>query len=131
MNFTHIFNVPLHDCDPAGVMFYGHLFRHAHDAYEAFMADRGMPLQEIFAAGKYKYPLVHAEADYRAPMPHGERIEARLSVERVGTTAFTLQVVFYAADGSEAATATTVHACIDAAWKKAALPDGLRALLTA
>jgi hypothetical protein len=48
--FRYDFRVALHDIDAAGIMFYGHLFRHAHDAYEAFMGAIGFPLERIIAA---------------------------------------------------------------------------------
>ena len=41
--FFYRFTVRLHDIDAAGVMFFGHLFRHAHDAYESVMANLGQP----------------------------------------------------------------------------------------
>lgn len=31
-------------------MFYGHLFRHAHDAYECFMGEIGWPLDRLIRA---------------------------------------------------------------------------------
>jgi len=35
--FEYRFTVQLHDTDAAGRLFFAHLFRHAHDAYEALM----------------------------------------------------------------------------------------------
>jgi len=76
----HRFEVHLHDTDAAGVMFYGHLFRHAHDAYEAFMAELGFPLARLIRAAQWHLPLVHAEADYEGAMCHGDHILVDVSV---------------------------------------------------
>ena len=39
--YNYHFTTSLHDIDAAGVLFFAHLYRHAHDAYEAFMSDIG------------------------------------------------------------------------------------------
>ncbi|MFM1892805.1 MAG: hypothetical protein RLZ44_1882 [Pseudomonadota bacterium] len=125
--YQHEFVVALHDIDAAGVMFFAHLFRHAHDAYEAFMAELGLPLSEVIRQRRWLLPLVHAEADYRAPLRHGERIEVRLAVEDLGTSAFTLGYRFQDAAGNVRATAKTVHVHLAADGKGSApLPQELR-----
>lgn len=103
------FRVALHDIDAAGILFYGHLFRHAHDAYEAFMAGIGFPLAEIIRAGDPLLPLVHAEADYLLPLRHGEAIQVELGVLRLGFAAFTLGYRFRDDQGQLRARARTVH----------------------
>jgi 1,4-dihydroxy-2-naphthoyl-CoA hydrolase len=107
--FSYSFSVPLHDIDAAGIMFYGHLFRHAHDAYEAFMRTIGFPLDHIVREADPLLPLVHAEADYRAPLRHGEVIRVELCVARLGPRSFTLDYRFIDGDGQMRASARTVH----------------------
>ena len=107
--YRYSFRVALHDIDAAGVLFYGHLFRHAHDAYEAFMASIGFPLVEIIRAGDPLLPLVHAEADYLLPLRHGEAIQVELGVVRLGDAAFTLGYRFRDDQGQLRAWARTVH----------------------
>ena len=80
--FRHPLQVRLHAIDAAGVMFFAHLFRYAHDAYEAYMARIGLPLPEVIQRRHWLLPLVHAEADYRAPMRHGERLEVAVRIAR-------------------------------------------------
>jgi len=110
--FTHRFTVRLHDTDAAGVMFYGHLFRHAHDAYEAFMTELGLPLAQMVGAAQWHLPLVHAEADYEGAMRHGDEISIDLDVAHIGRSAFTLAYRFAGRDRRRLATARTVHACV-------------------
>ncbi len=124
------FTVRLHDTDAAGVMFFGHLFRHAHDAYEAFMADLGFPLDGLIRAQRWQLPLVHAEADYSAPMRHGDMVNVAVSVAEIGRSAFTLTYDFRGSEGRRCAAARTVHVCISAAaGGKCPLPPALRAAL--
>lgn len=107
--FRYNFTVPMHDIDAAGVMFYGHLFRHAHDAYEAFMAAVGIPLDRIIRDGGPMLPLAHAEADYRTPLRHGDGVAIDLCIAGVGRSSFTLAYRFLDAEGHVRATARTVH----------------------
>jgi len=106
------FTVALHDTDAAGVLFFAHLFRHAHDAYEALMAAIGWPLPGLIRAGEVALPLVHAEADYMRPMHHGDRVEVQVQVRHIGRASFRVDYRFLDAAGDLAATAGTVHACI-------------------
>jgi len=124
--FTSGFIVALHDTDAAGVLFFAHLFRHAHDAYEAFMAEIGWPLPALIRDGELALPLVHAEADYLRPMRHGARVAIEVQVRRVGRTSFQIGYCFTDAAGEPAATARTVHACIRLAdGRPEPLPAGL------
>jgi 1,4-dihydroxy-2-naphthoyl-CoA hydrolase len=126
---AYSFRVRLHDIDAAGVMFFGHLFRHAHDAYESFMAGLGWPLADLIQTG-VRLPLVHAEADYRQPLRHGEEIRVELACEDLGLSSFTIGYRFCDAQGGLRATARTVHVHLgpDSAGK-APLPEAIRSAL--
>lgn len=126
--FEHRFRVALHDTDAAGVLFFAHLFRHAHDAYEAWMARLGFPLDAMLRDGELRLPLVHAEADYRRPLHHGAAVTVQLIPAAVGERSFTLDYRFQTADGALAATARTVHAAIDTHGRRS-LPPQLRQAL--
>jgi 1,4-dihydroxy-2-naphthoyl-CoA hydrolase len=129
--FDHRFRVRLHDIDAAGVMFYGHLFRHAHDAYEGFMSALGFPLDGLIRAG-CRLPLVHAEADYLMPMHHGEEIRVQVGVAALGGARFSLAYGFRDGAGALRARARTVHVHVaDSGAGAAPLPDALRAALAA
>ena len=131
LGFDYPFRVCLHDIDAAGVMFYGHLFRHAHDAYEGFMSALGFPLDGLIRAG-CRLPLVHAEADYMMPMHHGEEILVEIGVAALGGARFTLAYGFRDGAGALRARAQTVHVHVTESGVGAApLPDALRAALDA
>jgi 1,4-dihydroxy-2-naphthoyl-CoA hydrolase len=127
--FDSRFRVRLHDTDAAGILFYGHLFRHAHDAYEVFMSALGFPLDGLIRTG-CRLPLVHAEADYLMPMHHGEEIRVTVGVAALGGARFTLAYGFRDGVGALRARARTVHVHVaDTGDGAAPLPDGLRAAL--
>ncbi len=111
-SFQYQFMVSLHDIDAAGVLFFAHLFRRAHDAYETWMEVLGFPLDAMIRDGDLALPLVHAEADYRRPMRHGDKVCVLLSVAEVGTSSFKIDYRFQTPDGDLAATARTVHVCV-------------------
>jgi 1,4-dihydroxy-2-naphthoyl-CoA hydrolase len=128
--FEYRFRIALHDTDAAGVLFFAHLFRHAHDAYEAWMASIGFPLDAMIRDGQLRLPLVHAEADYRRPMRHGDEVRVQLEVADVGERKFRLRYRFLTADDELAASAETVHAGVDAN-ARTGLPDDLVRALSA
>ncbi|MFB1487153.1 MULTISPECIES: acyl-CoA thioesterase [unclassified Thiocapsa] len=107
--FAYAFSVRLHDTDAAGRLFFGHLFRHAHDAYEAFMAQIGLPLERLIRDGEILLPLVHAEADYHRPLCQGDRVQVAVAIEEIRTRSFAVGYRFETEDRTLAATAKTVH----------------------
>lgn len=129
--YKHQITIPFQDIDAAGIVFFAHLFRYAHEAYEQFMSAHDHSLAEILKSGKYLLPLVHAEADYRQPLRHDETITIELSVKKLGESSFTL--LYHCLDSAEKVRAVieTVHVTLDASQKRPMpIPDSLRAVLT-
>ena len=123
---THTFTVALHDTDAAGVLFFSHLLRHAHDAYEEMMAASAVPLHRLIDEGVVHLPIVHCEADYLAPIRHGNWVEVEVMATRVGETSFTLDYRFMV-DERPVAAAVTVHVAMDPVTKlKTALPENIK-----
>jgi 1,4-dihydroxy-2-naphthoyl-CoA hydrolase len=107
------FRIALHDTDAAGVLFYGHLFRRLHDAYEQWMEHLGFPLDTLIRRGEIALPLVHAQADYRKPMRHGDWISVSLGLSELEADRFALAYRCVNAHQAVTATALTRHVCID------------------
>ena len=55
--------VKLHDTDAAGLLFYGHQFKMAHDCYEAMLESIGFPMSWWIQEADAFLPIVHAEAE--------------------------------------------------------------------
>ena len=109
MIYRHPLRVPFQDIDAAGVVFFAHLFRYAHESYEAFMREIDQPLERLLAEGEILLPLVHAEADYHQPLRYAARLMLELSVEATGESSFTLAFRCLNAEGICHATIKTVH----------------------
>lgn len=107
--FIYHFRIPFHQVDRAGILFFAHVFTHAHDAYEAFMREEELELGGIVAAGQASVPLVHAEADYHHPLRHGDEVRVELAARQTGKTSFTLDYGFFNAENVRCASVSTVH----------------------
>ena len=111
--FEYSFQVGMSSVDHAGVVFFPELFRHAHDAYEAFMDEIGEPLSAFFEPGQPAIPIVHAQADYHHPMRHGDRVHVQLHVTAIKNSSMTLGYDFVGPNGEVCAQAVTTHVFID------------------
>jgi len=127
MIYRHPLRVPFQDIDAAGVVFFAHLFRYAHESYEAFMREIDQPLERLLDEAAILLPLVHAEADYHRPLHHAQAITLELVVESIGESSFCLLTRCLTSEGRCAATIKTVHAVRAAQSKqKVAIPTSLR-----
>lgn len=130
--FDYHYQLPLHEVDAAGVAFFGHLFRHAHDAYEAFMETLGLGLRELLEAGAQALPLVHCEADFLAPIRHRDRVRIELAVSDLGASSFGIGYRFLSEDGRLLARARTRHVLISRSdGRPTSLSAGMRERLGA
>lgn len=111
--FEFRFYLGMSSADPAGVLFYPALFRHAHDAYEAFMRENEMALEAILAEGRHALPIAHAEADYRRPLRHGAAVTVAVTIGRLGESSFNVDFDFRDDSGISCATAHSVHVVVD------------------
>lgn len=129
--FEHELTIPLQDVDAAGVVFFAHVFRYAHEAYERFMAEQDLALPQLIRSGEYLLPLVHAQADYRRPLRHGERIRIELSVAEIGESSYTLRSRLLDVHGQLRAEVRSVHVALDpGSQRPMPLPAVLREALT-
>jgi len=97
--FSHEFRVKLRHTDAAGVAFFASYFGIAHDVYELALEQAGAPLADWLEA--LPMPLAHSEADYYAPLCHGERARVELGVERIGGRSFSLVYTIWVTPSSK------------------------------
>ena len=114
MHYSHSLTVPFQDVDAAGKVFFAHLFRYAHEAYERFMEHIGQPLAGWIDGAEHLLPISHAQCDYHLPLQLNQTISIELALARLGNSAFTLRYRFLGKDGQCHATAETVHVLVAA-----------------
>ena len=124
--YNYHFTTSLHDIDAAGVLFFAHLYRHAHDCYEAFMSEIGFSLDKIIREN-IALPLIHSEADFLQPIRHGDRVWIQLQIKNIGNSSFTVIYRFSGNQDQQLATALTTHVYLDITDHKSKnLPIALR-----
>lgn len=130
--FIYRTQVRLKDTDATGVLYFSQQFSFAMETFEEFLKDRGFAWRDLMGSG-YFLPVVHAEADYFAPLQVGDNLEVGLSVSKIGISSITLQYAFFDPDRKiEVGSATIVHVAIDQKTKESVpIPDFLRELLGA
>lgn len=106
--------VRFQDVDAAGVLFFGRIYDYCHQAYEELWVSAGVDRAWIFSGAAFLIPIAHSEADYKAPLRHGERATVRVDVTHVGRASFHLayRVTGPGGEGDLRALAKTVHAFV-------------------
>lgn len=121
-------HVRMRDTDAAGVIYFANQFTLAHQGFEHYLEEEGLGLGLVFAERDYRFPIVHAEADYRAALRVGDELAIEMTAERVGSTSFTLVFRVFNKAGREVGLVRTVHVAVDRdTWSKRPLPPELRA----
>lgn len=122
--------VRMHDTDMAGILYFARQFRFAHDALEDFVEHAGFTFHHVFHEENYVFVIVHCEADYYTASKVGDKLTVQLTVERIGTSSFTLNYEIFRDDHTHVGSAKTTHVTIDRTTRtKIDIPLPLRKLL--
>jgi 1,4-dihydroxy-2-naphthoyl-CoA hydrolase len=129
--FSAAYTVRLRDTDAAGLLYFTEQLRVAHEAFEGFLEKEGFGIGHYLRRSTFLLPIVHAEADYSAPLFPGDQLAAELSCARIGNSSFTLRTrLRRAGDGGEVGTVKIVHCAVNrATGKTIPLPDEIKELL--
>ena len=126
--YTYQTKIKLHETDAAGLLFFSNQFKIVHDAYESLLEKIGFGFADLIRIKDFFLPIVHSEADYKAPLFVGDVIEIHVTVTNVGKTSFTFAYKLFNAAQQLVGTAETVHVTMNKATsKKIPLPADLRA----
>lgn len=122
--------VRMHDTDMAGILYFANQFRFVHDAWEDLVESEGLSFKQVLHEEDFLFVIVHVEADYLAPLNVGDRLEVHVSLEKVGTSSFTLAYDIFKENRDLVGRAQTVHVTIDKhSRKKIPIPPHLKAKL--
>lgn len=128
MPFTYEWPVRFGDVNRAGFVHHPTLFRAVHDAVGAMMESIGHPIYRIRPMEGIGMPIVHAEADYRAPIRHGDTVTFSL-VPNLGRSSITCNSDGWIDDVMVCRTSVT-HAVIDTkSFTSMPIPDRIREAL--
>jgi YbgC/YbaW family acyl-CoA thioester hydrolase len=129
--YRHERVVRFQDVDAAGTIFYPRVLELFSDAYVAVLGAAGIDLPSHLERGSWVAPIVHAEADYLAPLRFGNAITVEIAALQVGRTS--LKVEYRIRTGETvAASGRTVHVVVDrTTFAKIPVPDDVRARLLA
>jgi 1,4-dihydroxy-2-naphthoyl-CoA hydrolase len=128
--YMYCTQVRLKDTDATGVLYFSEQFRMALEAFEEFLKDRGFSLKQLLESS-YLMPIVHAEADYLAPLIVGDELEISLKVAKLGTSSVTLEFSLHDPDRKlDVGKVQIVHVVIDKEKRTPVpIPDFLRTIL--
>ena len=120
--------VRFQDIDAAGIVFYARVFDYFHDAMFFHYEARGVSMAEILRDADWLLPIVHAEADYQAPMRFGEHVRVEIVRAELGKTSLSVYFAVRAVSAPEKvhAVGKTVSVCIDrTSFKPRELPEAV------
>ena len=111
--YTYKTRVFLHHTDAAGRLFFANQFYFMHEAKEKLLETLDLSIEKMLNDSELTYPLVHAEADYKAMLVAGDLITVNIGVEKIGETSVTFAYTIHKDDGTLAGTGKTVSVCVN------------------
>src|SRR5659263_119771 len=88
---THRVDVRYLEVDQQGVVFNMWYLAYFDDAMTAWLGNRGVPYQQLFA-GRLDVQLVHTEVDWRGAVGFGDDLTIGVSLAAIGRTSLTLDL---------------------------------------
>ncbi len=128
--FRYYLRVRYGECDGQKVVFNARYGEYVDLAVTELF--RALGYEQELVSGALDYQLVKQTTEWLAPARFDDVLEARVSTARLGTTSFTLSVVFRRADEAQVlARVETIYVLVDQhSLKKRELPALLRERLT-
>jgi len=125
--FTRSVPIRFSHCDAAGIVYFPHYFDMFNGLIEDWYREElGHDYAELIMAGRYGFPFVRIECDFKIPSRMGEVIDLTLLVERIGRSSLGIVIVCHR-DGLERLRAHMVTAMMSLETRKpVAMPQPLR-----
>ena len=81
-NFEKEISIPFHLTDPAGILFFGHIFSLYHEVYESFISSF-CPWESWFNNDQWIAPIRKTECEFLAPLFAGKKYLAKVKIKKV------------------------------------------------
>jgi len=108
--FTRSVPIRFSHCDAAGIVYFPHYFDMFNGLIEDWYKEElKHDYADLVMAGRYGFPFVHIECDFKIPSRMGEVIDLTLLVERIGRSSLSIAIVCHR-DGLERLRARMVTA---------------------
>jgi 4-hydroxybenzoyl-CoA thioesterase len=130
--FTRSVTIRFAHCDAAGIVYFPHYFDMFNGLIEDWYKEElRHDYARLVMAGRYAFPFVHIECDFKIPSMMGEVIDLTLLVERLGRSSLDIAIICHR-DGMERLRARMVTAMISLETRKPVpMPVPLRAAIEA
>lgn len=92
--FIKTFQLRFRHADPAGILFFGNVYKIAHDTYEDFIQDLGFEWSEWFDNSDWAVPVRHSSAEHLLPLVPSKTYNVEVWVERLGKSSVTIKYAF-------------------------------------
>lgn len=93
--YTQEVFIPFHLADPAGIVFFGHVFSIVHEVYEQLIQEQWkIPWETWFKNPDWIVPIKQTQASYHYPLQAGLTYTIQVSQSKVGQTSFSLHYEF-------------------------------------
>ncbi len=125
--FTRSVPVRFSHCDAAGIVYFPHYFDMFNGVIEDwYKAELKHDYAELIMQGRFGFPFVRIECDFKIPSMMGEVIDLTLLVDRIGRSSLGIVIVCHR-DGLERLRARMVTAMMSLETRKpVAMPPPLR-----
>lgn len=130
--FTRSVPIRFSHCDAAGIVYFPHYFDMFNGVIEDWYKEElGYDYAELVMEGRYGFPFVHIECDFKIPSRMGEVIDLTLLVERIGRSSLSILIVCHR-DGLERLRARMTTAMMSLESRKPVpMPEALRSAIEA
>ncbi len=111
--------------DPGGIIYFVELYKLMHQVYEELLGSFDTE-ENYFESEKYVLPIIHAEADYIAPIRLHDEIIINVSVTQLKESSFELSYEIFSVSGKLVGKGKTVHVSVGKTeFKKIAMQTDL------
>jgi 4-hydroxybenzoyl-CoA thioesterase len=130
--FTRSVPIRFSHCDAAGIVYFPHYFDMFNGLIEDWYKEElHHDYAELIMSGRYGFPFVRIECDFKIPSRMGEIIDLTLLVDRIGRSSLGIAITCHR-DGLERLRARMVTAMISLETRKpVAMPPPLSAAIEA
>jgi 4-hydroxybenzoyl-CoA thioesterase len=117
-------------CDPAGIVFYPRYFEMLNELVEDWFAGAlGLPLEVLIGQRGIGMPTAQLDTRFLRVSRHGDRLQQRIRIERLGGGSLKLHIRFDGDDGARVEFIQVLVCTSLATHRPQPWPDDLRAAL--